>query len=777
TEILGLMKAQRVKNAVIVPTGAKGGFYPKHLPPASERDAWLAEGTECYRIFIRSLLSLTDNIIGTRIVHPEHIVCHDGDDPYFVVAADKGTATFSDVANAIALERNFWLGDAFASGGSIGYDHKAMGITAKGAWVSVTRHCAEMGMDVQTDPVRVAGCGDMSGDVFGNGMLLSKSIRLVAAFDHRHIFLDPDPDPATSFAERKRLFKLPRSSWADYNPALISRGGGVFPRSAKSIVLSTQVRALLGVSAATLETNALISALLCAPVDVLWFGGIGTYIKASTENNADAGDRINDALRVSAAALQAKVIGEGANLALTQAARIEFAQRGGRINTDFIDNSAGVDCSDHEVNIKIALNTMLRDGQMQEAERRTLLARMTREVSTLVLEDNRLQTLALSIAEAGGPEMLPSFIHLIDHFEAHGQLDRAVEGIASNDEMMRRPSEMRMLTRPELAVLMSTAKLALQAAIERGALERDHGLDDELVAGFPELMHERAHDAIVHHRLRGPIIATQTANRIINRMGMVHPFELAEEEGVDLADVADAFLVCERLFDLPALWSLIEAARLSETVRIHLFEQVAIELRAQMADLLRNAVPDRTPSEAATELAPIVAQLSDGVDSLLPGAAIQQMERFKQRLHDMGVTRTLMARIVHLAKLDGAIGLASLALGQKGDIRALTQAFTALGAALGIDWVQGMAMEMTPSDPWERLLVAGLGRDFHAMRLDWLKRHAGRNPVEAVTQWIAQNRRHIDPFHNIIERAQMSGHTTLAMFAQLAGQARTLLKR
>ncbi|MBA3837532.1 MAG: glutamate dehydrogenase, partial [Zymomonas sp.] len=402
TEILGLMKAQRVKNAVIVPTGAKGGFYPKALPNPAHRDAWLAEGTESYRVFIRTLLSVTDNIVDGKIVHPAGVRVHDGEDPYFVVAADKGTATFSDVANAIALDRHFWLGDAFASGGSVGYDHKAMGITAKGAWISVQRHFAERGVDVQVDPVRVVGCGDMSGDVFGNGMLLSKSIRLIAAFDHRHIFLDPTPDAAASWAERARLFALPRSSWADYDPALISPGGGVFARSEKSIALSPQIRDALGIAAEELDPAALISAILTSAVDLIWFGGIGTYVKAAAENNVQVGDPANDRLRVNAEDLRAIAIGEGANLGVTQAARIAFSARGGRINTDFIDNSAGVDCSDNEVNIKIALNREMIEGRLAFDARNDLLASMTDDVAAIVLEDNRLQTLGLSIMENDG---------------------------------------------------------------------------------------------------------------------------------------------------------------------------------------------------------------------------------------------------------------------------------------------------------------------------------------------------------------------------------------
>ncbi|MEP6786701.1 MAG: NAD-glutamate dehydrogenase domain-containing protein, partial [Sphingomonadales bacterium] len=434
TEILGLMKAQRVKNAVIVPTGAKGGFFPKLLPsPAVDRDAWLAEGTESYRIFIRTLLSVTDNLVGGKVVHPADVVIRDGDDPYFVVAADKGTATFSDVANAIAIEHNFWLGDAFASGGSVGYDHKAMGITAKGAWISVQRHFAERGVDIQTQPIRVVGCGDMSGDVFGNGMLLSTELKIVAAFDHRHIFIDPNPDPASSWHERCLMFSKPRSSWADYDMALISKGGGVFPRSAKSIKLSKEARAALDIDVAEIEPTALISAILKSPVDLIWFGGIGTYVKAAGETHGQVGDPANDGLRVDAEDVRATAIGEGANLGVTQAARIAFSLRGGRINTDFIDNSAGVDCSDNEVNIKIALNSEVAKGSFTMPKRNALLVKMTDQVAELVLEDNRLQTLALSIAERGGASTVPSLVRIIETFETTGWLDRAVEGLPSND--------------------------------------------------------------------------------------------------------------------------------------------------------------------------------------------------------------------------------------------------------------------------------------------------------------------------------------------------------
>jgi glutamate dehydrogenase len=778
TEILGLMKAQRVKNAVIVPTGAKGGFYPKHLPDIGvSRDAWLAEGTESYRIFIRTLLSVTDNIVEGKVTHPPQVVIHDGEDPYFVVAADKGTATFSDVANAIALESNFWLGDAFASGGSVGYDHKAMGITAKGAWVSVKRHFAEAGVDVQTDPVRVVGCGDMSGDVFGNGMLLSKTLKIVAAFDHRHIFIDPDPDPAKSWDERARMFALPRSSWADYDASLISKGGGVYPRSLKSIKLGAQARAALDIAETSLDPSALITAILKSPADLIWFGGIGTYVKAASQSNGDVGDPANDALRVNAEDLRAKVIGEGANLGVTQAARIAFALHGGRINTDFIDNSAGVDCSDHEVNIKIALNAEVASGALTTPKRNTLLAKMTDAVAGLVLEDNRLQTLALSIAERGGAKVVPSLIRLIETFEASGKLDRRVEGLAANDILLRRAQDGLGLTRPELAVLLATAKLALQDAIEHHDLALDPGLTSQLLTAFPAQMRKGAHAAAIeHHQLRGQIVATKVANRLINRMGIIHPFELAEEEGASLGDIAAAFVIAEQLFDAASLWDAIETATLTEVARIMLFDAVALELRAQMADLLRNAVSGRDVAATVAALKPDISRLAKSVDMLLQDETRAQTKDFARRLAEADVPKRIADRVVHLVEMDGAVGIAALSSRSGTDEIALTTAFTKLGAALGLDWAQGVAMRLEPTDPWERLLIAGLARDFQQMRLEFLARDPA-DPIGRVTAWLAAQRPRVAQFRALVDRARMVAIPSAPMLAQIAGQARVLLGR
>ncbi|WP_267389379.1 NAD-glutamate dehydrogenase domain-containing protein [Sphingomonas sp. GC_Shp_3] len=781
TEILGLMKAQRVKNAVIVPTGAKGGFYPKQLPAPSSRDAWLAEGTESYRVFIRALLSITDNIVEGVVTHPDEVVIHDGDDPYFVVAADKGTATFSDVANAIAIEHGFWLGDAFASGGSVGYDHKAMAITAKGAWVSVQRHFAERGVDVQTQPIQVVGCGDMSGDVFGNGMLLSKALKIVAAFDHRHIFLDPNPDPAASWAERARMFALPRSSWADYDASLISAGGGVFPRTDKVIRLSEPVRAVLGVDQAEIEPGALISAILKAPVDLLWFGGIGTYVKAASENNIQVGDPANDRLRVDAEQLRVTAVGEGANLGVTQAARIAFAQAGGRINTDFIDNSAGVDCSDNEVNIKIALNREMIEGRLAYEDRNTLLASMTDDVAHIVLEDNRLQTLALSIAESTGARDVPSYVRLIEIFESAGSLDRAVEGLAANDILLRRAQEGLGLARPELAVLLATAKLALQAAIEHSPLGLDADLAPDLHAAFPPAMREAFPEAIDQHRLRGEIVATKLANRIINRLGMLHPFELAEEEGAALPDIAAMFVVAERLFDLPALWAEIESADMPEAARIALFDEVAVATRSHIADLLRVSRTGAGPGMVMARIGAGIAQLDRQTKALLLDEASTQSARIAASLEAVGAPGALAQKVVRLFELDGAVGLADLGQRVGLDETVLTRAFTRLGQALGLDWAQANAARIASSDPWERLLLAGLARDFQQLRLEFLARgtdgeDAG-DPQARVERWLADNAGRVGQFRAGIDRARGTAAPSAAMLAQIAGQARVLLGR
>ncbi|MBY0377894.1 MAG: NAD-glutamate dehydrogenase, partial [Gammaproteobacteria bacterium] len=497
TEILGLMKAQRVKNSVIVPTGAKGGFVLKQLPKNASREMIQEEGITCYKKYIRALLDLTDNRVEGEIVTPKDLIHYDEVDPYLVVAADKGTATFSDYANEVALQTNFWLGDAFASGGKTRYDHKKMGITARGAWESVKRHFREMGCNIQTTPFTVIGIGDMAGDVFGNGMLLSQQIQLVGAFNHAHIFLDPNPDAALSFNERKRLFELPRSTWADYNPDLISAGGGVFSRNVKSIKLSPEIKKLLGIDKDMLEPNQLIHAMLKAEVDLLWNGGIGTYIKASTESHAEVGDKANDALRVNGCDLRAKVVGEGGNLGATQRGRIEYALAGGRIVTDFIDNSAGVDCSDHEVNIKILLNQVVANGDMTEKQRNELLASMTDEVGKLVLRNNYTQTQAISLARGQTKYSLDLFIQVMEDLERVGLLDRALEFLPTDKELQERKGADKGLTSPELAVLLAYFKIFLKEELLKSSTPEDPYVSKFVKFEFPATLHERFYDEII----------------------------------------------------------------------------------------------------------------------------------------------------------------------------------------------------------------------------------------------------------------------------------------
>ena len=773
TEVLGLVKAQMVKNAVIVPTGAKGGFYPKQLPSAANRDAWLAEGTESYRIFIRALLSVTDNLAADgSIIPPLGVRAHDAPDPYLVVAADKGTATFSDIANAISEAHGFWLGDAFASGGRFGYDHKAMGITAKGAWVSVQRHFRELGVDVQRDPVRVIGVGDMSGDVFGNGMLLSESLKLVAAFDHRHIFLDPDPDTARSFKERQRLFVLPRSSWADYDAKLLSAGGGIFPRDQKSIPLSGQVQAMLGLTVDSASPADLMTAILRAQADLAWFGGIGTYVKAASESNADVGDRANDAIRINGADLRVRVIGEGANLGTTQAGRIEFARRGGRINTDFIDNSAGVDTSDNEVNIKIALAAT----PLTLDERNALLVEMTDEVERLVLRDNIMQTQALSVAEAGGASALPSQLRVIQTLEAAGRLNRAVEGLPGDDVLIQRMQAGQGLERPELAVLLAYTKMALKDELVASALVDDPVLIGDLHAAFPDALVERFVGSIDGHRLRRELIATKLANQIVNRGGIPLAFELAEELGASLAQVAGAFVAARELFDLRTLWRAIDASTASAAVQIDLHRHAIEGLRTQMGDLLRGDESGIAPSAVIARLHAGIARIADQIDAILRPEPRAQIERFAQTLAKNGAPDDIAKMLVRLEAQDGAVGVARLAADLGAAEREAVDAYALLGEALGLDWAKGTAAQMHPADPWERLLVAGLTRDFEHLRLDLIRRIAasGTGPVAAVQAWLAANQGRVERLAGTIKRARSTNVTT-AMLAHLGAQARATL--
>lgn len=776
TEILGLVKAQVVKNAVIVPTGAKGGFYPKQLPDPAQREAWLEEGRESYRVFIRALLSVTDNLDAEgKVVPPAHVVRLDEDDPYLVVAADKGTATFSDTANAIAEQEKFWLGDAFASGGSAGYDHKAMGITARGAWVSVTRHFAEMGIDVQKHPVTVAGVGDMSGDVFGNGMLLSKSLKLVAAFDHRHIFLDPDPDPAVSWAERKRLFRLDRSSWADYDLSKLSKGGGVFPRNQKSIPLSREVQACLGVEASHMTPSELLAAILKSPVDLLWFGGIGTYVKAAAEPHADVGDRTNDAHRVNAEEMRAKVVGEGANLGMTQRGRIAFAAAGGRINTDFIDNSAGVDTSDNEVNIKIALRPAIAAGRLSREGRDKLLEEMTGEVAHLVLEDNEAQTLALSIAESGAANALPGHVRFMQALESRGRLDRSVEFLPDEREIEDRRRAGRGLTRPELAVLLSYAKMDLKEALTDCPLVEDPLLIPDLVGAFPGPMQGPFRAEICRHQLRREIVATKLANMMVNRCGLTLAHSLSAELGVDLPRVAAAFVAARELFALSELWDAIDTARVPEATRLALYAEYALAIRSLIADLAVRTGADH-PSRLVDRLKAPLQRIGERLDRLLRPEPRAQVNAVRVRLEGLGVPNRLVSRLATLHALTGAVGIAALSTDLGIDEMKVTAAYTHLGETLGLDWARGASSTIRSQDAWERLLLAGVIRSFETIRFDLMRRitHPGQDPEAAVQQWLSEHKPPVEELKRVVGAARRST-PNLAMVAHLANLARSAL--
>jgi glutamate dehydrogenase len=708
TEVLGLVRAQRVKNAVIVPSGAKGGFLPKQLPRSGSRDEIQKEGIAAYRVFISALLDITDNIEDGEVVPPARVVRHDGDDPYLVVAADKGTATFSDIANEIARAHGFWLGDAFASGGSAGYDHKRMGITARGAWECVKRHLREMDIDIEREPFRVVGVGDMSGDVFGNGMLLSEHIRLIAAFDHRDIFIDPNPDAAASFAERKRLFELPRSSWQDYDKTKISQGGGVFPRSAKSIALSEEMQALLGLDVAALTPAELIRAILKCKTDLLWFGGIGTFVRASGERDEDVGDRANDALRVTAAQIGADVIGEGANLGVTRRARIEFAQRGGRINTDFIDNSAGVNTSDQEVNIKIALAPAVRAGKLDEAGRGRLLADMTSDVAAASLRNNYQQSLAISLAERTSARELPDYALLIRSLEVRGLLDRGLEALPSDMELQERGRSGRGLTRPELAVLLSYAKIALQEDLLESGVPDDPQLESWLTGYFPPLLRERFRAQIGNHSLRREIIALGLTNAVVNRGGPGMAARLADETGRPASEVALAFMAVREVLDLPGLWQRIDAldGKVKGEAQLRLYQEIREVVNAQTLWVLRQGAASRDLAGTIARYRAGVAALTEALDGVLPPGRNASLQRKGAQLARGGIPAGLATDVARLEVLAQAPAIAEIAEATGRSMPDAARVFFGIGERLGIDDLAERGAAIATSDRHERRAIA-----------------------------------------------------------------------
>ena len=770
TEVLGLVKAQMVKNAVIVPTGAKGGFVIKGstIDPA-DRDAVRSEGIDRYRRFVRALLDLTDNVMGDAIVHPPDVVIYDQNDAYLVVAADKGTATFSDIANDIAAEHDFWLGDAFASGGSHGYDHKAMGITARGAWESVRRHARVIGKDVDSDELTVVGIGDMSGDVFGNGMLLSPHLKLVAAFDHRHIFIDPDPDPASSHAERRRLFELSRSSWADYDGTLISAGGGVFSRDLKSIPVGDALRRLadLPEEVVSLRPDELISALLCAPVDLLWNGGIGTYVKAASETHADVGDRANDSVRVNGEDLRARIVGEGGNLGLTQLGRVEYALHGGLIYTDAIDNSAGVDCSDHEVNLKVLLDQLVRDGELTVKQRNELLVEMTDEVGQLVLADNRAQTLALMIARTQSLSMVNVHARYLDTLEAEGYLDRQLEFLPTDKQVAERQSVGSGLRAPEFAVMIAYTKNADAVEVLESDLPDDPALEADLMAYFPALIRERFPDAIRAHRLRREIVTTSIVNNMVNLAGISFDHRMTEDSGASVSDVTRAFLASRDIFGFAEVWREIDELGSS----ISLDTQIALFLDARRLTergtvwLLRHRRPPLDIADAVDTFSAGLTFLCDSLEDVVGGRVLDEIDRLREARVAAGVPVDLAARSARWQWLHTGFDIVEIAHTEACNVADAATAYWAAFDAFDLGWLWDGIGGLARSDRWQQQARSALRDDFMTVLAD-LTRNVMRSGDGSPSAWIAANERAVSralSMHTEIRRAESFDLTTLSV--------------
>ncbi len=782
TEILGLMKAQMVKNAVIVPVGAKGGFVVKRPPAGADREAMMREVVHCYKTLIRGMLDLTDNLTDGRVAHPPQVVRYDGDDPYLVVAADKGTATFSDIANGISGEYGFWLGDAFASGGKTGYDHKEMGITAKGAWESVKRHFRELGKDIQNEDFTVVGIGDMSGDVFGNGMLLSRHIKLVGAFDHRHIFLDPDPDPETSYAERERLFRLPRSSWADYNVDLISEGGGVFPRTAKSVRLTPQIQALLDVEADRLAPNEVINAMLKARVDLLYNGGIGTYVKASSETNAEVGDKTNDAVRVDATQLRCSVVGEGGNLGFTQRGRIEYALGGGRIYMDAIDNSAGVDCSDHEVNIKILLDSIVKNGDMTEKQRNELLTRMTDEVSRLVLGHNYRQTQAINNSVAQANSMADVHARYIRALEAAGKLNRELEFLPDGEEIADRKSRGIGLTAPEFAILLSYTKITLYKELLGSDALDDPYLTGELERYFPTALRERFRDQMKEHRLRREITATYLTDGMVNHCGTTFVYRLEDETGASAPDIARAYVASRDIFGMRRLWEQVEAldnqVAAEVQTRMHLDARKLVERATRW--LLRNYRAPLDIADTVSRFSEGASELSDRIPELMLDHDREALEESASSLAEEGVPEDLARRVAVLSMMFSALDIVDVASATEQSLEATAEVYFTLGDRLKLHWLRQHIEALPRDNRWRTLARAALRDDLYnqhaTLTREVLQSTSGDiSASERIEAWIEVNQSLVERTLQVLRDINSSGTFDLSTLPVALREVRNLI--
>lgn len=770
TEVLGLMKAQQVKNAVIVPSGAKGGFVPKQIPANASREEMMAEGISCYQQFIRALLDITDNYVNGLVSKPQSVVCYDEDDPYLVVAADKGTATFSDIANAISLEYGFWLGDAFASGGSVGYDHKKMGITAKGAWESVQRHFYQLGVDINEQDFTVVGIGDMAGDVFGNGMLLSKHIKLVAAFNHMHIFIDPTPDALLSFVERDRLFNLPRSTWADYDKKLISSGGGVFNRNVKSIAISKEMQKAFGIKVDALEPNELIKILLKAKVDLLWSAGIGTFVKASTESNTEVGDRTNDAIRINGKQLRCKIVGEGGNLGLTQLARVEYALNGGLIYTDFIDNSAGVSCSDKEVNIKILLNGIVSSGELTPDQRVKLLSQMTDEVAQLVLRENYLQTNAISLSATQVLRSTELHSRYMNELTKNGKLDRRLEFLPDEKQLMERKLIGRGLTTPEISVLFCYSKIVLKEAILASDVPEDPWLEQFLMASFPKPLQTKYSKEMQTHPLKREIIATKLSNIIVNEMGFSFVYRLQDETGAPISSIVRAYIIARSVFNMDAVFAQIEA--LQGTIKAQDQSEIMVVylrlLRRISRWFLRNQRLRLNIAQSVKFYSQGVAELKKILPDVLGEEYRALYDLNFKKYNEMGISEQLARELTTTNGLFAAMDIIEIAQKQDLKVEMAAKAYFGLGEFLQLGWIRTQIIKHATENHWEALSREALRDD-----LDWQQRQLTANIIHdlkgdefsaCLNRWSEKNLALIERWQHVLTNLQSSSVLTYTMF-------------
>ncbi|WP_416455989.1 NAD-glutamate dehydrogenase [Saccharophagus degradans] len=771
TEVLGLVKAQQVKNAVIVPNGAKGGFVAKKLTSSMSRDEFMAEGIASYQTFIRALLDITDNVHGEEITSPVNVVKRDEDDPYLVVAADKGTATFSDIANEISLEYGHWLGDAFASGGSQGYDHKGMGITARGAWISVQRHFRERGIDIQKEDFSVIGIGDMAGDVFGNGMLLSEHICLVAAFNHMHIFIDPTPNAATSFAERKRLFETPRTNWADYNTELISKGGGVFSRDAKSLKITPEMKKVFDIAEDTLTPTELITALLKAPVDLLWNGGIGTYVKAASESHAQIGDKANDALRVDGAQLRCKVFGEGGNLGMSQLGRVEFCLNGGACNTDFIDNAAGVDCSDHEVNIKILLDKLVRDGDLTQKQRNATLESMTDQVADLVLQNNYRQTQAISLARFQVGNRVNEYRRFISYLEAKGKLNRKLEFLPTDEQIVERHGHNQQLTRPELSVLISYAKVVLKEALIATDISKDEYVAAEVETAFPQLLREKYKQEVYQHKLLPEIVGTQIANDLINNLGITAGHRLLETTGANISEIAKAYIVSRDVFQFNAFLEYIKSLdnKVTAEFQAELLGKMVRRVRRGTRWFLRNRRAGINARKEIEIFKSGIEAINDLTEDVVDGRARADWAARYQRLVDRDVPAVWAKRLAMPDNLFSGLGVVEATIVANVDNQQVTEVFYLLLDRLSLNWFASQLSDVKVETYWQALAresyIDDLEAQLRKLIISLVRLKESRSWEETISLWEVANKDLIERWRSMVTEVEGTSSTDYAMFA------------